>query len=598
MKKRVADYIVDFLLENDINQCFTVTGGGAMFLNDAFGHNERMHCIYNHHEQASAMAAEAYARVNNKIAVTCVTTGPGATNAITGVAGAWMDSIPMIVLSGQVRYATSVYSSGLNLRTRGIQEFDIIGSVKNMTKYSQLLDNPHEIKMVLEKALCLARDGRPGPVWIDIPLDVQSAEIETDDLEGYKSVEHDYDIDNQVVDEVVYNMLKAKRPLIFAGNGIRLAGAYEEFRDFIEKYKIPVVTGMSSVDAMETDHLYYVGRNGTTGDRAGNFAIQNCDFLLSLGSRQSFFQTGFNYKLWAPNAFKVLNDIDEDELKKDSLNGDINVCGDVMSLLKKLNGKDATIDSSKWETWIEQCKKWKKTYPVVQQKHYDDKHANIYCFYNEMTKLIPETTDIVVSVGTSRVVGSQVSIIKKSQRFFTNPSIASMGYDLPAAIGVCIARNKQQTILVTGDGSLQMNIQEFQTIVHNQLPIITFVMNNQGYHSIRMTQNNFFGTKLVGVGAESEDLSFPNLKKIATAYGIKYFCINNNDEMLDIISKIITLSEPCICEVMLSKVQITEPKVSSQRLENGEMISATLENMSPFLSEEELRENMIVKEDE
>ncbi len=303
MKMRLADYVADFLADNEISDCFTVTGGGAMFLNDAFGHHKKLHCTYCHHEQACAMAAEAYARVDNRLALVCVTTGPGATNAITGVAGAWMDSIPMLVISGQARYETTVYASGLELRTRGVQEFDIIGSVFNMTKYCQLVKEPESIRFCLEKALYLARAGRPGPCWLDIPLDVQSAIIETDDLRGYEIPEKEYRADKVQILEILKKLKEAKRPVFFAGNGIRLAGAHDLFITLAERCRVPVVTGMSSVDAIETEHPCYVGRNGMTGDRAGNFAIQCCDLLVSFGSRQSFLQTGFQHQRWAPNAY-------------------------------------------------------------------------------------------------------------------------------------------------------------------------------------------------------------------------------------------------------------------------------------------------------
>ena len=336
MKQKVSDYIADFLVKNGITDIFTVTGGGAMHLNDSFGHHSGLHCIYNHHEQASAMAAEAYARIDNKIAAVCVTTGPGATNAITGVVGGWMDSIPMLVFSGQARYATTIRASGLELRTRGVQEFDIIGSVKNMTKYCELIRDPEKICYCLEKALYIAKAGRPGPCWLDIPLDVQGAWIETEKLEHFiPSQDNDY-ISAETVDEIISRIQKAERPVIFAGNGIRLSGAHSAFLELVEKLNVPVVTGMSSVDAIASDHRLYVGRSGTTGNRAGNFAVQNCDLLLSLGSRLSFFQTGFNYQTWARGAYKIINDIDPDELEKDSINADMKVCCDVAGLIIKI----------------------------------------------------------------------------------------------------------------------------------------------------------------------------------------------------------------------------------------------------------------------
>lgn len=594
MKQRVSDYIADLLVDNGITDCFTVTGGGAMYLNDSFGHHLNMNCTYNHNEQASAMAAEAYARLDNKIALVCVTTGPGATNAITGVAGGWMDSIPMLIISGQARFATTVYASGLKLRTRGVQEFDIIGSVGNMTKYCELVAEPQKIRYCIEKAIYLAKEGRPGPCWLDIPLDVQGAIIETDNLISYVPENKDYEVESDIIDIICQKLQTAKRPVIFAGNGIRLSGAHEEFLKLVDKLGIPVVTGMSSVDAIDSEHFLYAGRNGGTGDRAGNFAIQNCDVLLSLGSRQSFFQTGFNYKTWARGAYKIINDIDEAELNKDSLNADLKVCGDVKDLILKLLNELNNTKLPKYDSWIEQCHVWRKKYPVVQEKHYKDNCANIYAFYDIMTKALPKSINLVISVGTSRVAGSQASVVKKGQRIITNPSMAAMGYDLPPAIGVCIASGKKKTFLVTGEGSLQMNIQELQTIVHNKLPIAIFVMNNKGYHSIRMTQHTYFAEPLVGIGEESGDLSFPDLSKLSVAYGLEYLRVDANEQISDAVNWALNVSAPCICEVMLSSTQITEPKQSSKKMPNGQMVSAPLEDMAPFLSREELKENMYI----
>ena len=593
MKIKVTDYIANFLVDNGITDVFTVTGGGAMHMNDSFGHHPRLHCTYNHNEQASAMAAEAYARIDNKIAAVCVTTGPGATNAITGVAGGWMDSIPMLVFSGQARYATTVYASGLKLRTRGVQEFDIIGSVSNMTKYCELVSDPLKIAFCLEKALYIAKTERPGPCWLDIPLDVQGAIIETDELIHYVPQEKEKKIDKRVVSDIIYKLEKSERPVVFVGNGVRLAGAHDKFLKLIEKMNIPVVTGMSSIDAIASDNPLYVGRNGTTGDRAGNFAIQNCDVLLSLGSRLSFFQTGFDYKSWARSAYKIINDIDPEELEKDSISADVKVCCNVNELIYMLNDH-ITGKLQPKEKWIEQCQYWKKTYPVVLEKHETDLKPNIYSIYKKLTNLLNSDDCLVVSAGTSRVVGSQASVIKEGMRFIANPSCASMGYDLPPAIGVCIARENKRTILCTGDGGFQMNIQELQTIIHNKLPIKIFIMNNQGYHSIRMTQNTYFGKPLVGIGEESGDLSFPDLAKLIPAYGMPFLRCSTNKDVEKAIKWALRQEGPCLCEMMLSTTQITEPKASSKKMPDGKMVSAPLEDLAPFLSEEELKKNMYI----
>lgn len=591
---KVSDYIADFLVKNGIKDVFTVTGGGAMHMNDSFGHHPKLHCTYNHNEQASAIAAEAYARIDNKIAAVCVTTGPGATNAITGVVGGWMDSIPMLIFSGQARYATTIYASGLNLRTRGIQEFDIIGSVRNMTKYCQLVTEPKSIRFCLEKALYLAQEGRPGPCWLDIPLDVQATMINPDELEGFiPPSDNKYDIEDKFIDTIIEKLKNAKRPVIIAGNGVRLSGAHKEFLELVKKLNVPVVSTLSSVDALTSDNELFIGKMGMTGDRAGNFAVQNSDVLLSLGSRLSFPQTGFNYQSWAREAFKIVNDIDAQELEKDSINPDIKLACDVRILINKLLKKVETPLEPK-ENWIKQCRTWKEKYPVVLPEYYNNKKPHLYVFFKELTKNL-KNTNLVIGVGSSRVVGSQASEIAEGVRFIVNPSTAAMGYDLPASIGVAVADKTKKTIMVTGDGSIQMNIQELQTIIQNRLPISIFVVNNNGYHTIKNTQNNFFKEhKVIGIGEESGDLSFPHLKKLASAYGFKHKSCNKTKDLKGFIEWAMKQTWPCICELYTCDYSVA-PKTGSKMLENGQMASTTLENMKPFLSDEEINENMYVK---
>lgn len=592
MKVKVSDYIAQFLVDKNINDIFTVTGGGAMHLNDSFGHNPHLHCTYNHNEQASAMSAEAYARLSNKIAAVCVTTGPGATNAITGVVCGWMGSIPMLVFSGQARYDTTIHTSGLNLRTRGVQEFDVITSVRNMTKYSELISDPNKIKYCLEKAYFEAITGRPGPCWLDIPLNVQSSFIETDELIGYEPVIEEKKDLNNYAEKIIEKINDSKKPILFLGNGIRLANAHSKVLELIDVLKIPVVCGMGSVDAISSYNKYFVGRTGTTGDRAANFAVQSSDLFISLGSRLGYFTTGFNTKEWAPKAYKIVNDIDVNELKKDSINANLIIPCNVSDLIDELLDLLKNKSINNYDEWNQKCLNLKDKYPVVLKKHYDDIKPNIYSFYKEMTLRTKNDDVIIGSCGTSRVVGSQASIIKEGVRFITNSVTASMGYDLPAAIGCCVA-SKRRTILVTGEGSLQMNIQEFQTIVQNKLPVILFIMNNGGYHSIRMTQNSFFGNPLVGVGPESRDLSFPDMKKIAYAYGIDYKKCEYQKDMINCIDWALSYNDkPCICEMVLSTTQVTEPKVSSKKLPDGKMVSGTFQDMAPFLPQEEIEENM------
>ena len=608
MKQKVSDYIADHIAEWGIRDVFTVTGGGAMHMNDAFGHHPKLHCTYQHHEQACAMAAEAYARMDNRMAAVCVTTGPGATNAITGVLGGWMDSIPMLVFSGQARYATTVAASGLKLRSMGVQECNIVPVVTSITKYAQMIIHPEDIRYHLEKALYMAVNGRPGPVWLDIPLDVQGAVIETEELRGYDPQENPEEkpaeISQDVIQQILDKIEKSHRPVLFPGNGVRLAGAMDDFQKLVNILGVPVITGMSSVDAMESEHPYFAGRSGGTGTRPGNFALQNSDVLLSIGNRQGFAQTGFQYQDWARGSYTILNDIDENELKKPSLHVSLPVCGDAGDLIRKLicvaklRGADETNPLFKGRDWIRQCQIWKQKYPVVTAKHYETVEegcTNIYAFYEELSKAMQEGQTLMVSVGTSRVAGSQAFRVKKGQRFITNPNTASMGFCLPAATGICVAQPGKPVVCVTGEGSLQMNLQELQTIWQNRLPVKLFVINNQGYHSIRQTQQSYFEPPLVGVGAESGDLSFPDLSRIIPAYGFSYRAVHAAEELPETLHQILEEDGASVCEVFVTKYQKTEPKTSAKKLPDGSMVSAPLEDMYPFLSKEELEENMFTE---
>lgn len=600
MKMKVSDYIAQFLVESGIYHVFTVTGGGAMHLNDALGHQSGLKCIYNHHEQACAIAAESYARINNKIAAVCVTTGPGGTNAITGVVGGYLDSIPMLILSGQVRFDTTARYSGLKIRALGDQEFDICKAIESMTKYCEMVTEPLKVRYCLEKALYIAQTGRPGPCWLDIPLDVQGAYIETDDLyPKYSSSEYDSTLPPEVTEEtvtaIVDKIRQAKRPVIYAGNGIRLSGGFEWFKKVVDKLNVPVITGWNSIDVIYNEHPLYMGRGGIMGDRPGNFAVQNSDLVFTIGSRLSIRQVGYNYKAWAREAFVIANDIDAEELKKHTLHVEMPVWADAKDLLMKL---DAVLPEGRFfnnEEWIEKCRHWKKQYPVVLPKHYTpSSKVNVYAFIYELSKRLNEGQITVVGNGSACVVGSQGYYIKKDQRFIINSAIASMGYDIPASIGAYLADPSQDIINITGDGSIQMNIQELQTVIHHQMPIKIFIINNEGYHSIRQTQKNFFAEPLVGIGGESKDLSFPDMSKLAPAYGFPYFEIKNNDEFDYAFKKILNVKGPVICEVFVDTEQYFEPKSATKRLEDGTLISAPLEDLAPFLSREELQQNMII----
>lgn len=606
MRIRLADYVADFLVDHGIVDCFMVTGGGAMHLDDALGHKEGLHCTFNHHEQACAIAAEAYARIDNRTAAVCVTTGPGGTNALTGVVGGWLDSIPMLVISGQVRYDTTARGMGLGIRAGGDQEFDITKAVSSMTKYCEMIEDPKRIRYALEKAYYLATHGRPGPCWIDIPLNFQGCTIETDELSGYDPAEDVAAlapaVSNETAKAVLDKLAAAERPVFYSGNGIRLAGAFSEFEDMVRRLNIPVVTGWDNIDMMADDDPLYVGRAGIMGDRPGNWAVQNADVVLAVGSRLSIRQVGYNWETWARAAEVIMVDVDAEELKKPTLHVEMPIQADAGDFLRALSdaldargvsGKGVLFAEGPWQ---ERCRAWKRDYPVVLQRHWDDvRDTNVYAFIDALSARLPEGYTTVVGNGSACVVGSHAYHIKRAQRFVINSAIASMGYDLPAAIGVCKALGDAEIVCISGDGSLQMNLQELQTILTNRLPIKIFVINNDGYHSIRQTQNNLFaGHSHVGIGPESGDLGFPDLSKLAAAYGYPYVACHSNAELAAMLDAVFGEDGAVIAEVFVSPEQVFEPKSATKRLEDGSLYSPPLEDLAPFLPREELERVMVI----
>ena len=608
MKCRLADYVADFLISKGVTHCFSVVGGGAMHLNDALGHREELKVVYNHHEQACAMAAEAYARLENKIAAVCVTTGPGGTNAITGVLGGWLDSIPMFIVSGQVRYDTTAryasrFTEGLPLRAVGDQEYDIVKSVTPMTKYAVMVENPKDIRYILERAWHLATTGRPGPVWVDIPVNFQGGYIDTDDLKGYDPAEDDRKlppkVDEHTVDEVIGLIKAAQRPVIYAGGGIRLSGGYNEFCKVIRKLGVPVVTYWNSIDLLSTDDPLYVGRGGNMGDRAGNFAVQNSDLVLAIGTRISIRQTGYSFSTWARAAKVIMVDIDRAEMKKHTIHVDLPVWADAKDFLSALDKRlgDCQTPLFANRVWTDACLNWKAKYPVCLPGHRQgvEGYANVYAFIDYLSSKLPEDSLTAVSNGACCVAGHQAYIIKRGTRFIINSAVASMGYGLPAAIGLCYAGGRRTTICLEGDGSIMMNLQELQTIVTNKLPVKIFLINNQGYHSIRITQNNLFsGRKKVGIGEESGDLSFPDYSKIAAAFGYPYYCAHSNNEMREVVDKVLSAEGYAICEIFTDTSQVWEPKSSTKRLADGTLVSPPLEDLAPFLPRDEFLGNMFI----
>lgn len=582
------------MVEHGIEDVFTVTGGGAMHLNDAFGHQDGLHCTYNHHEQACAIAAEGYTRLSGKLSLVCVTSGPGGTNAITGVLGGWLDSIPMFIISGQVKRETTLWSTDVPLRQLGDQEFNIIDAAKTMTKYAVMITEPTEIRYHLEKALYLATNGRPGPVWLDIPLDVQAAIIDTDELQGFVPDNQDSEnpvYDTSLTEQILEKLKLAKRPVILAGTGIRLANGYEEFLNCIDKLKIPVVTAWNAHDLLWKDHPYFCGKPGTIGTRGGNFVVQNCDLLIVLGCRMNIRMISYNKFGFAQDAYKIVVDIDANELRKPTVKVDMPIHANVKDVMLALSESNYEASNDSHVRWLSWCKKIDAKYPATKPEYYAQNiPMNPYAFMAELFDCMDEGEKIICGNGAACVITFQAADIKKKQRLFTNSGCASMGYGFPAAVGACIAEKGNRVVCIDGDGSFQMNLQELQTVVYNQLNMKLFYLNNNGYHSIRQTQTNLFQPPLCGV-CDGNGLSFPDAEKIAYAYGIPFIRIDSIEKAKEQICQVLNTQGPVFCEVVVDPAQNFEPKLSSKVLPDGKIVSPELDDMFPFLPREEYAEN-------
>jgi len=597
MTMKLSEYVAQKIAELGTRHVFMVTGGGAMHLNHSFGTHPQIECIFNHHEQACAMAAEAYYRYNNALPLVNVTSGPGGTNAITGVYGAFVDSIGMVVISGQVKYETTVRSTGLTLRQYGDQELDIEELVRPITKYCAMVTDPNSIRYHLEKAYCLAQNGGPGPCWLDIPLDVQAAKIDetalqafdpSEELEPWKAVNIDH-----VADEILDRISKAQRPVLFVGSGVRLSGQHKSLAKLVQKLGIPVVTAWNAHDAIPDNEPYYVGRPGTVGDRSGNFAVQNSDLLLILGSRLNIRQVSYNWTSFAREAFKIWVDIDELELKKPNVKPQMPVNADLADLIPVLLSSSYEKDKHAHREWLSWCIARKNKYPVVQQNFWDNDKVNPYCFIKSLFEQLPEDQIVVAGNGSACVVGFQAADLKPGQRIWTNSGCATMGYDLPAAIGACKASGGKDIICLAGDGSIMMNLQELQTIIGLNLPIKIFIINNSGYVSIFQTQRNFFNGIEVGGGPKS-GVSFPDFSKLSDAFGYPFIRCEKHEDLEASIAKTLKIDGPAICELMIDEYQVFAPKLGAKQHPDGRISSPPLEDLSPFLSREELKENMII----
>lgn len=593
MKKRVADIIVETLVEQKITDCFAVVGGGAMHLDNALALNKDITKYFNHHEQACAMAAEAYARISGKMAAVCVTSGPGATNAITGVMGAWQDSLPMIVLSGQVRYEISVEKSGLPLRYRGTQEYNIVPAVKHLTKCAVMLKDPRTVKREMIKAIRIALDGRRGPVWIDIPLDIQSAIMEEQDL---YPVEVESNINTrEVISEdfnKAYNILNnAKRPCILAGSGIISGNVRSEFDQFVEKHKIPIIGGAWVSDVFYTEHPRYFGLSGNIGPRTGNFILQNADVILALGNSLSFRQTGFQQNMFAPNAKIIMVDADEYEAQKPGIHLEQFIHLGLKDFFESAENYFLPVEAS--AEWMDYCCSLKKRFTPYEAIEELDLKERVCAYY--FWKIFDENAadDTIVALGNNSANSAklQIGVSKKGQRVIANYTCGSMGYDLPAAIGASIA-TKKEVICVTGDGSIMMNLQELQTIKHYNIPIKIIIFCNDGYNAFRQTCKNFFDNCLIGCNAET-GVSFPNFEKVALTFGFEYKHCRSNEDMEEGMKWILNNSGQLLLEIDQRLDDPVTPKVTSRLNENGSFETPVLQDMYPFIDREEYNKLML-----
>jgi acetolactate synthase-1/2/3 large subunit len=593
----VSEYIFEFFAKKAVDTVFMITGGQAMFLNDAVGRNAAYKIIFNHHEQAATMSADAYGRIKNKPAIAMVTAGPGAVNAINGVVGGYTDSAPMIVISGQSGLQFVRYQDETGIRQHGIQGINIKPLVQNVTKYFKTIDDPEMLNIYLEDAYESATTGRPGPVWIDVPLDIQRMPVDLSALK--KRIARTATVNLTPVEHAVsktYELLKtAKRPIILAGQGVRLSGGGDLFRKFVEMAKIPVLTARLGIDLIESDNHLYVGRPGNYGERSANFAVQNADLIIAAGCRLASALVGHDARNFGRNAFKLVVDIDQKELDKPGVKIDYKANIDCKDYFRVLTERFAADRMGKYDEWIAICNNWKTRYPVVLEEYKQQKPVNSYYFIDRLSQIATAEAAVLVDTGSCFHVACQVWKVKQGQNFLTTGGLSSMGY-WAASIGACMANGGGETICITGDGSLQFNIQEFATIRQNKLPIKVFILNNNGYLLIRHTQSNFMDGRLLGEGPSS-GLWCPDSLEIAKAYGIKGIRIDSVAGVDAGIREALAHKGPVVCDVMTPEWQLLIPRVSSEKLADGTLVSRPYEDMFPFLPREEFLSNMIVKPD-
>ena len=590
-KVRVVDYIADKISEIGVKDVFTLTGGGAMFLNDCVAKHPDLRAICNHHEQACAMGAVGYAKYTNGYGVAVVTTGCGSTNAITGLLEAWQDNVSCIFLSGQVNKSQTTYGLNIAVRQLGVQEANIVDVVRPISKYSVMVTDPSRIPFQMEKAIHLAKQGKPGPVWLDIPLDVQGAYIDPD-----KCLHHTpYDpwIKKEVTQDETKSLTemfsKSKRPVLLVGNGVRLSDATEELKTFVRKYNVPTVATFLGVDLLESDDPLMIGRVGIKGNRAANFTLQNSDLLITVGTRLGVPVIGYNYETFAREAKIVVVDIDTEEHRKKTIKIDKFIQADAKEFF---NTVEFATPSSK--DWSDTCLKWKEKWRICNPEWDQNKEGiDLYYFTDKLSKANKDDSVVVSDAGSAYYVPAQFLDIKGNQRYVTSGAQADMGFTIPAAIGVSVAKDFGEVVGITGDGSFQTNIQELQTIKHYNLPIKLFVWNNHGYLSIRTTQRKFFDGRFIGVDKDS-GVSLPDIKKITEAYGLKYTKIETVEELENGIQEVLDYDGPVVCEVMCQKWQEVIPTLISTKTKDGRIVSRPFEDMYPLLTREEFYDNMII----
>lgn len=583
--KRISQQIAEWLVQKEVHKVFTVTGGGSMFLNFDLGSNTDMDCTFMHHEQACSMAAEGYARISGKPAVVMVTTGPGSINAFNGVYGAFTDSIPMIVLSGQVKSETCIdFHDNLQLRQLGDQEGPTVHMAQHITKYAKLIRNAKELEVELPKAYALATSGRPGPVWLDIPIDIQNSTLQLEFTDNQCLQE----INSNVQDELgklCYQLRYSHRPLILAGTGVRLSRAEKAVVNFAEKYGIPVATAWTH-DIIPSNHPLYAGRPGTIGTRAGNFCLQQADFVLVIGSRLNIRQTGYNWNSFAKNAWLVQVDIDEHELNKPTVQPDQKIVCDAaqfISLLdKNIEQSDVLPRFDAWVSWVQQIN---EKYSAIKEHSHKNSKLNPYLIVERITNQLRDNDIIVCGNASACILPFQIAKLKQNQRMFSNSGSASMGYDLPAAIGAASA-NKGRVICFAGDGSIQMNIQELQTIRSLNANIIIIVLNNRGYLSIKQTHENFFG-KIVGATPES-GIGFPKFDDVAKSFGIHSLEIWSEADLWMLDQKL-RADGPILVNIHVDPEQNFAPRMRARLDEQGKFVPLQLDDMYPFLDPTEVQ---------